>query len=140
MEWLTDTLTFTTTGKGMYMITSDISSLIKRCKIQSGMCFIFLPHTSASLTLCENYDPGSRKDVENYYEHAVPESQPWYQHTFEGPDDSPSHIRSTLTQSSISIPIDHGQLSLGTWQGIFLFEHRAISQHRNLSIHCLKVN
>ena len=140
MEWLIDTLTFTTTGKGMYMITVDISSVIKRWKIQSGMCFIFLPHTSASLTLCENYDPGSRKDVENYYERAVPESLPWYQHTFEGPDDSPSHIRSTLTQSSISIPIDRGQLSLGTWQGIFLFEHRAISQHRNLSIRCLKVS
>ena len=140
MEWLTDTLTFSTAGKGMYMITADISAVIKRWKIQSGMCFLFLPHTSASLTLCENYDPGSRKDVENYYEHAVPESQPWYQHTFEGPDDSPSHIRSTLTQSSISIPIDRGQLSLGTWQGIFLFEHRATSQHRNLSIHCLKVN
>ena len=140
MEWLTDTLTFTTTGKGMYMITADISSVIKRWKIQSGMCFIFLPHTSASLTLCENYDPGSRKDVENYYEHAVPESQLWYQHTLEGPDDSPSHIRSTLTQSSISIPIDRGQLSLGIWQGIFLFEHRASSQHRNLSIRCLKVN
>ncbi len=140
MEWLTDTLPFSTAGKGMYMITADISAVIKRWEIQSGMCFLFLPHTSASLTLCENYDPGSRKDVENYYEHAVPESQPWYQHTFEGPDDSPSHIRSTLTQSSISIPIDRGQLSLGTWQGIFLFEHRATSQHRNLSIHCLKVN
>jgi len=140
MEWLTDTLTFTTTGKGMYMITADISIVIKRWKIQNGLCFLFLPHTSASLTLCENYDPRSRKDVENYYEHAVPESQPWYQHTLEGPDDSPSHIRSTLTQSSISVPIDHGQLSLGTWQGIFLFEHRAISQRRNLSIRCLKVN
>ena len=140
MEWLTDTLTFSTAGKGMYMITADISAVIKRWEIQNGMCFLFLPHTSASLTLCENHDPGSRKDVENYYEHAVPENQPWYQHTFEGPDDSPSHIRSTLTQLSISIPIDRGQLSLGTWQGIFLFEHRVVSQHRNLSIHCLKVN
>ena len=140
MEWLTDTLAFSTAGKGMYIITADISAVITRWKIQGGMCFLFLPHTSASLTLCENYDPGSRKDVENYYEHAVPESLSWYQHTFEGPDDSPSHIRSTLTQSSISIPIDRGQLSLGTWQGIFLFEHRATSQHRNLSIRCLKVS
>ncbi len=140
MEWITETLTFTTNGKGMYMITTEISAVIKRWEIQSGMCFLFLPHTSASLTLSENYDPRSRKDVENYYEHAVPENQPWYQHTFEGPDDSPSHIRSTLTQSSISIPIDRGQLSLGTWQGIFLFEHRAISQRRNLSIRCLKIN
>ncbi|MCD6576609.1 MAG: YjbQ family protein [Anaerolineaceae bacterium] len=139
MEWLSETLTFTTSGKGMYIITSDISEVIMRWKIQSGMCFLFLPHTSASLTLSENYDPRSRKDVEKYYEHAVPENQPWYQHTFEGPDDSPSHIRSTLTQSSISIPVDHGQLSLGTWQGIFLFEHRAHPQRRKLSIRCLKV-
>ena len=140
MEWFTDTLSFTTTGKGMYIITADLNAVITHWKIQTGMCFLFLPHTSASLTLCENYDPQSRKDVENYYEHAVPENLPWYKHTLEGPDDSPSHIRSTLTQSSISIPIDRGQLSLGTWQGIFLFEHRAISQRRNLSIRCLKVN
>ena len=140
MEWFTDTLSFTTTGKGMYIITADLNAVITHWKIQTGMCFLFLPHTSASLTLCENYDPQSRKDVENYYEHAVPENLPWYKHTLEGPDDSPSHIRSTLTQSSISIPIDRGQLSLGTWQGIFLFEHRAISQRRSLSIRCLKVN
>lgn len=140
MEWLTETLTFSTTGKKMYLITADISEVIKRWEIQTGMCFLFLPHTSASLTLCENYDPQSREDVENYYEHAVPENQLWYHHTLEGPDDSPSHIRSTLTQSSISIPIDRGQLNLGIWQGIFLFEHRAISQQRNLSIRCLKIS
>lgn len=140
MEWFSEILKVTTSGKGMYMITSDISAVIERWIIQSGMCIIFLPHTSASLTLCENYDPRSRKDVENYYERAVPENQSWYQHTFEGSDDSPSHIRSTLTQSSISIPIHHGQLDLGTWQGIFLFEHRADTQHRKISISCLKVN
>jgi len=98
----------------MYLITADITEVIKRWEIQSGMCFLFLPHTSASLTLSENYDPRSQKDVENYYELAIPENQPWYKHTSEGPDDSPSHIRTTLTQSSISIPVDHGQLSLGT--------------------------
>ena len=140
MEWLTESLAFKTTGKGMYIITSVVTEVIKLWEVQNGMCFLFLPHTSASLTLCENYDPRSQKDVENYYERTVPENQSWYQHTFEGPDDSPSHIRSTLTQSSISIPIDHGQLSLGTWQGIFLFEHRTVSQQRNLSIRCLKVN
>ena len=140
MEWLTETLVFSTTGKGMYMITTDISEVIARWEIQTGMCFLFLPHTSASLTLSENYDPLSRKDVESYYEHAVPENQRWYQHTLEGPDDSPSHIRTTLTQSSISIPIDWGRLSLGTWQGVFLFEHRINSQRRTLSIRCLKVN
>ena len=140
MEWLSETIEFTTSGKVMYMITSDIFAVIERWKIESGMCFIFLPHTGASFTLCENYDPRSRKDVENYYERAVPENQSWYQHTFEGPDDSPSHIRSTLTQSSISIPIDHGKLCLGTWQGIFLFEHRSNTQHRKISISCLRVS
>ena len=140
MDWLTETIEFTTSGKGMYAITTDISAVIERWKTQSGMCFIFLPHTSASLTLCENYDPLSRKDVENYYENAVPENQSWYQHTFEGPDDSPSHIRSTMTQSSISIPIDRGRLNLGIWQGIFLFEHRSNSHRSNISICCLKIS
>ena len=139
MEWLSETISFRTNGKGMYLITPDISKAIDHWEIQSGMCFLFLPHTSASLTLCEDYDPRSRKDVEGYYERTVPENQPWYQHTFEGPDDSPSHIRSTLTQSSISVPIDGGQLSLGTWQGIFLFEHRIASQRRSLTIRCLKI-
>jgi secondary thiamine-phosphate synthase enzyme len=140
MEWLSETLSYSTTGKGLTMITADISSVILRWKITTGMCFLFLPHTSASLTMCENYDPKSREDVNNYYEYAVPENQPWYQHTLEGPDDSPSHIRSTLTQSSFTIPIDEGKLGLGTWQGIFLFEHRSVSHRRTLSIRCLKIN
>ena len=140
MEWLSKTIELTTSGKGMYAITADISVVIERWKTQSGMCFVFLPHTSASLTLCENYDPLSRIDVESYYERVVPENQPWYQHTSEGPDDSPSHIRSTLTQSSLSIPIDRGRLNLGPWQGIFLFEHRSNSHRRNISICCLKIS
>ena len=100
---------------------------------------MFLPHTSASLTICENYDPESREDVESFFERVVPENQPWYKHTLEGPDDSPSHIRSILTQPSITIPIDKGKLSLGTWQGLFLFEHRAVPHNRNLLVRCLKV-
>jgi secondary thiamine-phosphate synthase enzyme len=140
MDWHTEILKITTSGKGLYTITDAVSTQIEQWKIRSGMCFLFIPHTSASLTLCENYDPKSRKDVENYYERAVPEDQPWYQHTFEGPDDSPSHIRSTLTHSSISIPIDHGKLCLGTWQGVFLFEHRSSSQYRKVIISCLKAS
>jgi secondary thiamine-phosphate synthase enzyme len=140
MEWFSDTLSYSTNGKGMTMITADIAGIVGNRNINTGMCFLFLPHTSASLTMCENYDPESRVDVENYYEHAVPENQPWYEHTIEGSDDSPSHIRATLTQTSFTIPIDQGKLSLGIWQGIFLFEHRSIPHHRNLSIRCLKIN
>ena len=140
MEWFSESLSYSTNGKGMILITPDIIEIIQRWKINTGLCFLFLPHTSASLTMSENYDPKSREDVENYYERSVPENQLWYQHTLEGPDDSPSHIRSTLTQSSITIPIDKGKLGLGTWQGIFLFEHRSVPHHRNLFIRCLKFN
>jgi secondary thiamine-phosphate synthase enzyme len=140
MEWQTDILKISTSGKGMYAITSAVSTKIEQWEVESGMCFLFIPHTSASLVLCEDYDPRSRNDVENYYERAVPENQSWYQHTSEGPDDSPSHIRSTLTHASISIPIDHGKLFLGTWQGIFLFEHRAHTQHRKVVVSCLKAS
>lgn len=138
MEWFSETLTFSTSGKGMYMITTEVADLIRRWKIDTGLCFLFLPHTSASITLYESYDPQSRTDVVNHFERSVPEKQPWYQHTFEGVDDSPSHIRTALSQSSISIPIDNEKLGLGTWQGIFLFEHRAIPHSRKLQIRALK--
>jgi len=140
MEWLSETLSFSTNGKGMYEIKENIFREIIKWKIATGMCFLFLPHTSASLTLCESWDPQSRKDVESYYDRAVPENQPWFQHTVEGPDDSPSHIRSTLTQSSISIPVNKGALALGPWQGIFLFEHRTHPQRRKLHVKGLKIN
>ena len=139
MEWFSETLTYSTNGKGMTMITEDILRIILRLKINTGMCYLFLPHTSASLTICENYDPESREDVESFFERVVPENQPWYKHTLEGPDDSPSHIRSILTQPSITIPIDKRKLSLGTWQGLFLFEHRAVPHNRNLLVRFLKV-
>ena len=139
MEWLSETLSFSTRGKGLYTITGDVADVVRRWKVNTGMCFLFCPHTSASITLCESYDPQSRSDVENYFERAVPENQSWYQHIYEGPDDSPSHIRTTLSQSSMSMPIDSGKLGLGTWQGIFLFEHRSVPHNRRLSIRALKI-
>ncbi|MCD6356534.1 MAG: YjbQ family protein [Anaerolineaceae bacterium] len=139
MEWFSKTLTYKTSGKGLYIITDDISTVVNLWNIHTGMCFLFLPHTSASLTFCENYDPLSQKDVKYFYEQLVSEGEPWQQHTIEGADDSPSHIRTTLTQSSISIPIDNGKLSLGIWQGIFLFEHRKIPQRRALFVRGLKI-
>jgi len=138
--WLSDTLQIPTRGKGMVPITSTIADLVENWHVHTGMCFLFLPHTSASITLCESYDRHSRTDVENYFERSVPENESWYQHTYEGPDDSPSHIRSVLSHSSISIPIDEGRLSLGTWQGIYLFEHRAMQRYRKLHVRILKIN
>ena len=139
MEWHKDTLEFRTNGKGMYAITDTIERAIKGWNIQEGICFLYIPHASASLTISESYDPSARRDVEEFYEREVPENQSWYQHTTEGSDDSPSHIRATLTQTSLSIPIDDGRLSLGTWQGVFLFEHRTRSHRRQFYIRCLEV-
>ena len=138
--WFSETLLYSTRGKGMVSITADISNLIEGWQIRSGMCFLFMPHTSASITLCESYDRHSRTDVENFFERMVPEGEPWYQHTYEGADDSPSHIRSTLSQSSISIPIDDGRLGLGTWQGIYLFEHRTAPHNRKIEVRALKIS
>ena len=140
MEWLKDTLEFNTHGKGMIEITQAVQQCIHGLKIREGMCFLYIPHASASLTISESYDPSAQKDVEEFYERAVPENQSWYEHTLEGSDDSPSHIRATLTQTSLSIPIDGGKLSLGTWQGVFLFEHRSRSHRRQIFIRCLKAD
>lgn len=103
------------------------------------MCFLFLQHTSASLLISESYDPSAKMDVASFFERLVPESQPWMAHTLEGEDDSSSHIRSALTSMDLSIPIDDGILSLGTWQGVYVFEHRAGRQQRQVLIRCLKV-
>ena len=139
-NWFSKNLIYSTHGKGMVAVTEDISELVRDWKIRIGMCFLFLPHTSASITLCESYDLDSRKDVEEFFERTIPENEPWYQHIYEGPDDSPSHIRTTLSHSSISIPIDDGRLGLGSWQGIYLFEHRRVPHNRTLKIRALKIN
>ena len=140
MEWLKGSLELITNGKGLLNITADIEEQLQTWQVMEGMCFIYLPHASASLTISEAFDPSARQDVEAYYEHAVPENQPWYRHTLEGPDDSPSHIRATLTQPSLTIPVENSQLVLGTWQGIFLFEHRTHQHRRRVVLRCLKVN
>ena len=140
MQWHKDILEYHTQGKGMLKITPDVEVLVKKWEVTEGMCFLYIPHASASLAISEGYDPSSRMDVENFFELLVPEDQPWIQHTLEGTDDSPSHIRSVLTQTSLSIPIDNGRLALGTWQSIFLFEHRARHQVRQVIVRFLKVS
>ncbi len=139
MEWLKDSLTIRSGGKGLYPFTENVAQKIRDWAVQEGMCHLFLQHTSASLVISESYDPSAKTDIASFFERMVPESQPWMQHVLEGGDDSSSHIRSTLTSMDLSIPIDNGQLSLGTWQGIYLFEHRAGRQQRQVLIRCLKV-
>jgi secondary thiamine-phosphate synthase enzyme len=140
MDWFKDTLQITSEGKGLYPVTDLINQRLQEWNLQVGMCFLFLPHASASLVISESYDPSARVDVEAFYERLVPEGQTWYRHTLEGADDSPSHIRATLTQVSLSIPVENCQLALGTWQGVFLFEHRVHSHQRRIDLRGLKVN
>jgi secondary thiamine-phosphate synthase enzyme len=139
MKWYKDTLEVVTRGKGLYPFTREVEARIHQWGMREGMCFLFIPHTSASLVISENYDPTARLDLESFMEKLVPEQQDWFQHTLEGPDDSTSHIRAMLTLTSITIPIDDGRLSLGTWQGIYLFEHRQRGHRREVSVRCLQV-
>ena len=136
--WYKNTLTLHTRGRGMVSITDQVESFIRQWKIHEGMCFLFLPHTSASLTINENYDPSAQKDMEAFLDRIAPEDQNWYVHTLEGADDSPAHLRSMLTQTDLSIPIDEGRLHLGTWQGIYLIEHRRREQTRRVLVRCWK--
>jgi secondary thiamine-phosphate synthase enzyme len=140
MDWYKDTLEVITRGKGLYIFTRVINERIRQWQIDEGMCFLYVQHTSASLTINENYDPSAQSDLETFMERLVPENQPWMEHTLEGPDDSSSHIRAMLTQSSLTIPIDDGRLSLGTWQGVYLFEHRSMPQRRRVLLRCLQVS
>ncbi len=137
MRWLKDTLEVDTRGKGLYPFTEQIERRIREWSVGQGMCYLFLPHTSASLVISENYDPTAKEDLEEFINRLVPENQPWYHHRLEGADDSPAHIRAMLTPVSLTIPIDDGQLSLGTWQGIYLFEHRARPHKRDVLLRCL---
>jgi secondary thiamine-phosphate synthase enzyme len=139
MDWLKDTLAFETRGKGMYLVTKEVQNLITEWKVQEGMCILFVPHTSASLALSENYDPDARADVEQFFERIAPENQVWHKHTLEGGDDSPSHMRAVISHNSLTIPIDQRKLSLGVWQGIYFFEHRQTPMQRKILVRCLKV-
>jgi secondary thiamine-phosphate synthase enzyme len=128
-----DQLEVRTNGKGTYEITDQIQKKIDNAKIDSGTVTVFAQHTSCSLTLMENAAPSARRDLENFFERLVPEDAD-YEHDDEGPDDSTSHIRMVLTRSSETIPIVDGKMQLGTWQGIFLFEHRRNSHRRRVHL------
>ena len=128
------TIRIRTRGKGTLEITDEVSRAIANSNIQDGIVTVFVRHTSASLVIMENADPSARRDLEMFFEKLVPENTPWFVHTLEGPDDMPSHIRMALTRTSETIPIQSGRMALGTWQGIFLFEHRSAPHQREVII------
>jgi secondary thiamine-phosphate synthase enzyme len=123
-----------TTGKSLRKVTQQVQSIVAESGIQTGMCHLFLRHTSASLTIQENADPDVLADLQNFFAQLVPEGN-HYIHSTEGPDDMPAHIRTVLTKTSEQIPIARGQLVLGTWQGIYIWEHRQMAHQRELFIH-----
>lgn len=123
------------TKQGLHAFTQQVHSAVSAANISEGLCTLFIQHTSASLLIQENYDPSAQYDLENWLNRLVPENDPLYTHTLEGPDDMPAHIKSALTATSLSIPIINGQLALGTWQGIYLWEHRHYSGARNVIVH-----
>ncbi len=125
---------FSTSGRGTYNITRQITEVIEKSGVKSGICFIFIQHTSASLILCENADRTVREDLDNYMAKLVKDGDSLYKHNDEGPDDMAAHIRTILTQSSLSIPVQNGNCDLGIWQGIFLWEHRTHAHRRNIAI------
>jgi secondary thiamine-phosphate synthase enzyme len=140
VEWFKDTVEVHTHGKGLYPLTDAVIERIHSWGIREGMCYLYIQHTSASLVISESYDPSAKVDLEAFMERLVPENQAWHHHTLEGSDDSPSHMRAMLTHTSMTIPIDGAALSLGRWQGIYLFEHRASPHRRRILLRCMSVD
>ena len=126
-----------TRGKGLYEFTAEVAGFVRESGIREGLLTLYCRHTSASLTVQENADPAVMRDLAEYYERLAPENEPWYTHRQEGPDDMPAHIRSSLTGVSLSIPVLDGRPVLGTWQGVFLFEHRSQPHSRQVVAHVL---
>ena len=126
------TITVGTRGKGLYPFTRPVEEWIARQKLTNGLLTVFIQHTSCSVVIQENADPDVTLDLRDFFEHLVPEEEEGYRHTAEGPDDMTSHIRSTLTQTSLTIPLVSGRLALGTWQGLYVFEHRAHPHRRRV--------
>jgi len=127
-------LTVQTRGRAIIDITKDVGKSVRDAKITRGLCTVFVHHTSASLIISENADPDVHADLERFFARLVPDGDKLFQHTAEGPDDMPSHVRSVLTQTSLSIPIANGRLDLGVWQGVYLYEHRHAAHTRRVSV------
>ncbi len=128
------TLTLHSSGQGTHEITDAVAREVQRSGIRTGVCTVFCQHTSCSLVIMENADPSARRDLEAWLNRLVPENDPDFEHTLEGPDDMPSHIKMALTRTSETIPVGEGRLLLGTWQGIFLWEHRRAAHSRRVVV------
>jgi len=122
-------------GQGLHEITAEVAARVRGSGVREGLCTLFLQHTSASLLIQENADPSARRDLERWLNRLVPEDDSLYTHTLEGPDDMPSHIKASLTAVSLAIPVVDGRLALGTWQGIYLWEHRRQRGRRRCVLH-----
>ena len=129
-----DSITVSTKGKGTYEITQEIDEIVARSGVESGVVTVFVKHTSCSLVIMENADPSARTDLHAYFDRLVPEDEPYFIHTYEGSDDMPSHIRMVLTDVDKNIPVVNGRAALGTWQGLFLFEHRRAPHTRQIVV------
>ena len=128
------TLTIATPGQGLHEVTREVAAVVAAAASAEGLCTVFIRHTSASLTIQENADPSARHDLAAWIQRLVPENDPLFTHTAEGPDDMPSHIKAALTSTSLAIPIIDGRLALGTWQGIYVWEHRRRGHQRQLVV------
>ena len=127
--------TIRTRGRGFYEFTNDVTAWVSQTGFKNGLVTLHLRHTSASLLIQENADPDVRRDLETFFAHLVPDGGPMFVHTAEGDDDMPAHIRTALTAVNLSIPVSQGQLALGTWQGIYLWEHRKAAHSRRVAVH-----
>jgi secondary thiamine-phosphate synthase enzyme len=131
------TLAVATRGRGFRDITGEVQRLVAQAAIDTGLCTLHLQHTSASLLIQENADPDVRRDFERFFERLVPDGDPLFVHTAEGDDDMPAHVRTALTTVNLSIPIANGRLALGTWQGIYVWEHRTAPHRRSVVVHII---
>jgi secondary thiamine-phosphate synthase enzyme len=129
-----ESLVIDTAGRGTSELTTRVQDIVRESGVHDGLCHVFVHHTSASLMLCENADPQVLRDLERFMQRQVPDGDPMFEHVAEGPDDMPAHVRSVLTQSGISIPVVDGRCALGTWQGVYLWEHRHAPHRRRITV------
>jgi secondary thiamine-phosphate synthase enzyme len=132
---MVEQLSIDTPGAGLHEITSRIAAVVAASNVEDGLCTLFVRHTSASLVIQENADPSAKRDLERWLNRLVPEGDPFYEHDSEGPDDMPAHIKAALTATSLSIPVMNRRLALGTWQGIYLWEHRRCGSRREVMVY-----
>ncbi len=132
--WKQETLVVNTKGRGTTDLTGDVQRMVRESGVRTGLCHVFLRHTSASLMLCENADPDVRRDLEAFMSRLTPDGDPMFRHTIEGPDDMSAHVRTVLTHSGLNLPITNSRCGLGTWQGVYLWEHRRAPHDRRVTL------